>query len=110
MNHSRVLAIHFFLACFLFLSACGFYRSTNQVDEAALLQITGNVDGLFLQMDDQPPIALDNLKSFDLYGKKAIQIQVAPGTHSYKLLRNNTIIAHRKFFVAAHETFEVSAP
>ena len=56
----------------------------------------GSVEGLFLQMDDQPPIALENLKSFDLYGKKAIQIQVTPGAHTYKLIRSNEILAHRK--------------
>jgi hypothetical protein len=110
MNRSHFLIASFFLSCFLFLSACGFYRTTNQVDERALLQVTGNVEGLFLQMDDQPPIALESLKSFDLYGKKAIQIQVTPGAHTYKLIRKNETLSHRKFFVSAHETFEVSAP
>ncbi len=92
------------------VSSCGFYRATTQEDNQAAIQIMGETQGLTLQLDQNPVIQLETLGSFDLYGKKATKIQLAPGTHTYQIFKKNQLIAHRKIFIASGEVVEVAVP
>lgn len=95
--------------CTLFLLiGCGTYSQTVQVDDNAYLLLIGEPSGHVVTIDAGNPIDLSNeTTSFNLNGKIATKIQVPPGTHSVKIVKDGALVINRKFYVSTGTSFEV---
>jgi hypothetical protein len=94
-----------------FISGCGTYQATTQVDDKAYVQIMGKPNAETIEIDGHSVGVLgDQLKSFYLNGRTATKIQIAKGTHRIKILRDGKVIVYRTFFVSSGNVFEVDLP
>ncbi len=97
------------LFCVLLLSACGGFQQTVQTDDHAYLQLIGKPDGELLYIDNRRPLVLGtDTTSFNLNGKTATKISIGPGSHELRIVRGDTTIIHRKFYVSSGNVFEVN--
>lgn len=92
------------------LSACSSqYQQTTQVDDHAVIQFVGPLDGYALSIDGQA-IPLTNVESFTLNGEMATQFSVASGTHVVELSKGGQTMVRRKIYVSNGHVFEVRLP
>ncbi|MES2661744.1 MAG: hypothetical protein V4629_00420 [Pseudomonadota bacterium] len=98
-----------FLTFFL-LSACGTYQTTVQSEAVTYLQLTGDVNGKQLTLDDNAPIDLSTLKSFNENGKKVTKVQVKPGTHRVTITSQDILEIDRQIYVSEGNSFEILMP
>ena len=97
-----------FASLFL-LTGCGTYSQSVQVDDKAYLLLIGEPVGYFATIDDGKKIDLANdVRSFNLNGKKAIKIQVSIGSHNLKITNKaGDLTVNRNFYVSTGISFEV---
>ena len=95
--------------CVLLLTACGSFHETVQKDDVAWLQMIGQPQGELLYIDDSSPLVLGkDTRSFDLNGKVATKISIGTGMHELRVVRGNSTVIHRKFYVSSGNVFEVN--
>ncbi len=98
-----------FLTLFL-LAACGTYQTTVQSEAVTYLQLTGNIKGKQLTLDDNAPVDLSTLKSYNENGKKVTKVQVKPGTHRVTITSHDVLEIDRQIYVSEGNSFEIILP
>lgn len=92
----------------VFVSGCGTYRQSVQVDDKAYLLLIGNPGGNVVTIDNNKPIRLaEETASYNLNGRTATKIQVSIGTHTVTVEKDGKVIIKRKFYVSTGDSFEV---
>ena len=92
----------------IFITGCGTYRQSVQVDDKAYLLLIGNPRNHIVTIDNDRPIRLDEeTTSYNLNGKTATKIQVSIGTHTVTVEKDGKVIIKRKFYVSTGDSFEV---
>ena len=98
------------IVALVLLSGCSSqFQQATQVDDQAVIQFIGDLDGYSLSINDQP-IPLDNVESFSLNGETATQFSVGSGTHVVELRKGGQTLLKRKIYVSNGNVFEVRIP
>lgn len=93
------------------LFSCGSYKHQAQLDKYAYFQITGELNGEKLVLDNGTPVAVeDEYESFDLNGRQATRIRVNQGKHRVTIYREDKVIVDRVFYVSSGNVFELELP
>lgn len=98
------------IMAFVVMSGCSSqFQQATQVDDKAVIQLLGSLEGYALSIDGQP-IPLTNVESFTLNGELATQFSVSSGTHVVELVKAGQIMVKRKIYVSNGNVFEVRIP
>lgn len=94
----------------LLLAACGSFKTVSQTEETTYLQLLGTRDGVVVTLDKTTIVDLASAPSFDLNGKEATRILVAPGQHRVTITRNGALVADRNIYVSEGNAFDINLP
>jgi len=98
----RSLIVPLLILLFLF-AGCASKQTIVQRDDLAYLQLSGDCEGVSLQIDDNAPLQV-------VGPCEDSRFSVAPGRHTVKLFRDNTLILERLMLFSASQTSEVTLP
>lgn len=100
-----------FLVFSLFLSACSTsFSETKQVDDKAYLQLSGNIKGTTLILDNTTSVQLDDADTFSLDGETVAKFDLSVGSHQVEITRGQQVLVKRKIYVTNGNVFEVRVP
>lgn len=95
----------------LFLSACSTgFSEIKQVDDKAYLQLSGNIQGTTLVLDDSTTVQLDDADTFKLDGEAVAKFDLSVGSHQVEIRRGSQVLVKRKIYVTNGNVFEVRVP
>ncbi|RVT43055.1 hypothetical protein EMM73_17795 [Rheinheimera sediminis] len=103
-----------YLICLVFsllLSACSTgFTEVKQVDDKAYLQLSGNIQGTILVLDNTTTVHLDSADTFSLDGETVAKFDLSVGSHQIEISRGQQVLVKRKIYVTNGNVFEVRVP
>jgi ferric-dicitrate binding protein FerR (iron transport regulator) len=95
-----------YMICLVFsllLSACSTsFSEIKQVDDKAYLQLSGNLQGTTLVLDNTTTVQLD--------GETVAKFDLSVGSHQVEISRGQQVLVKRKIYVTNGNVFEVRVP
>ncbi len=79
------------MAAALFMTGCGYKSGVATGERASYLYFTGDVEGAAVSVDDGQPFAVEAGRDH--------QYRIAPGKHSVKVYKGDTIVVEREIYV-----------
>ncbi len=106
--------LNIIIACLFLFTLCScssHYRSVNQVNDQALLQLSGNFLNTELSIDGGDNVIIDEkVKIYELNDKQVVEFPISTGKHSVKIFKDGLMIVNRVFYSSNGNVFEVVVP
>ena len=85
----------------IILFGCAYNQGVIQKDDVSYLKLTGNLNKISLQIDEDAIIELTNFNNKTVY-------EIKPGVHIVTIRRDNKVIVERKLYFNNQTTREVN--
>lgn len=108
---NKYISAIIFTITILFLSGCTTsYTSTTQVEDSGFILLKGNYNNTILYIDDAATSIDATVVQYELNGNMVSKFPISVGTHTIRVIKNDTTLINKKILLSNAQTVEIVVP